>query len=603
MEPQHNRDLKPEHIILSTDENRESKFADQTPIYTDFDAPESVRMVGNRYLIDNYVGCGTRGEVYEAIDQQISKAKRCEQLVSIELLSLHESQVPFVSRFASQFAELVNIPHASIARSIDFGIDNQCVFFTMELLEGTSLRSILDASSTEAFTENEVMAVIRSAADALTHMHKHGFTHGNLTPHSIFVTQNYDVKIIDFASEVLKQSFDVMGSRQTGSSKPLKPIEDVFGLAAIAYEMLAGEPAYDGVSKTQALQMDSKLRPVGRLSRHRRKALERALALHSDKRTPTVAEFVAEFGVTGNEILHLPTPDDKSSPNRILMPLTALLAVAAVAAFLQPSFDVIGEKLSDWKNFVTAQVSQDPITAEQPDILSASAGESAVEDVPETEIVEVQPTLSSQVVQSLESEVAEYMAQDEESNLTLVDENGAGVATDELLGEENSLVDAIESPTEGEPLQVESEFSLAPTMVTEAAPDDVGIDLMEAVEIPVAAAEITRDDVVFDKQSLTVKESQQTAAISLRRSGNADKSATIIWWTGENTARTDLDYAELGVRTEYFKAGQKSMTVYVPIVSDSVSEGTESFYVYAQSNLAPKNEINAMEVFVVDDDS
>ena len=44
------------------------------------------------------------------------------------------------------------------------------------------------------------------------------------------------------------------------------------------------------------------------------------------------------------------------------------------------------------------------------------------------------------------------------------------------------------------------------------------------------------------------------------------------------------------------------MTVYVPIVSDSVTEETESFYVYAQSNLAPKNEINALEVIIVDDD-
>jgi serine/threonine protein kinase len=602
MEPQQNRDLKPEYLSLNIGEINESMNPVRTPIFTDFDSPESARMVGNRYLIDNYVGSGTRDEIYEAIDQQISKAARHEQRTSIELLALRENQVPLVGRFASRFAKLVNIPHTSIARSIDFGVDNQSVFFTMELLEGMSLRSILDGSSTEAFSENEVIAVIRSVADALTHMHKHGFTHGNLTPDSIFVTHNLDVKIIDFASEVLKQSFDIMASRQTDSSKPLKPVEDVYGLAAIAYEMLAGEPAYDGISRTQACRKGIKLRPVGRLSRHRRKALTRALALRFDKRTPTVVEFVEEFGVTGNENLHVPIPDRKANSNRMLKPLAALVALDTIAAFLQPSFDVISDKLSDWRNLVIAQVSQDPIIAEQSNVVSAPGNNSPAEEAPVVETAEAPPTLAEQVEQSLEGEIAEYIAQDEEADPMVTAKTGVAGITSEISDEKTLQASAIHSSLENDALQVKTEFIPASTVFFEKATDNASIDVIEAVAIPAAAAELSLGDIVFDKQSLTVNESQSMAAVSLRRNGGTNKSASVIWWTGENTAQTDVDYAELGVRTEIFSAGQKIMTVYIPIVSDSVIEGTESFYVYAQSDLALKNEVSVLEVIVVDDD-
>jgi len=562
---------------------------------TNIDSPQPSHLIGNRYLLNDYVGSGTRGEIYEAVDQQISKATGRDQLVSIEILALRDNQVPLVNRFASQFSEIVNLPHPNIARSMDFGVSDDTVFFTMELLEGTSLRSMLDGNSTEAFSENEVMAVINSTADALTFIHKNGFTHGNLTPDSIFITQDFDVKIVDFASEVLKQSFDIMASRQTGSSKPLKPVEDVYGLAAIAYEMLTGEPPYDGTSRTQARRKGSKLRAVRRLSRNRRNALTRALALRFDKRTPTVAEFAEEFGITGQEILHVPASRTKTNANRILKPLAALVAIAAAAALLQPNYGVIEDKLSDLTSLVASQfVSSTP--EKEPVIVATKPSNISTQDeIRTTEAIETEPTLSAQVVQSLESEIAEYIAQDDQpsQNVSAAD-NSASI--DSELVSQLFVTDLASTPPSKITRQVESEPTPESSRVIEAPQNEESVEPQATQETPSAA------DVVFERPSLTVRESQSMAAISLRRNGDATQSAQVIWWTGENTARTDLDYAELGVRTEYFSAGQDRMTVYVPIISDSVSEGTESFYVYAQSNLASKSEINALEVIVVDDD-
>lgn len=272
--------------------------------------------------------------------------------------------------------------------------------------------------------------------------------------------------------------------------------------------------------------------------------------------------------MTGNENLHVPIPDRKANSNRMLKPLAALVALGAIAAFLQPNFDVISDKLSDWRNLVIAQVSQDPIIAEQSNVVSAPGNNSPAE--------EADPMVTAKT--------------------------GMADTTRELSDEQTLQASAIHSSLENDALQVKTEFIPASTVFFEEATDNASIDVIEAVAIPAAAAELSLGDIVFDKQSLTVNESQSMAAVSLRRNGGTNKSASVIWWTGENTAQTDVDYAELGVRTEIFSAGQKIMTVYIPIVSDSVIEETESFYVYAQSNLALKNEVSVLEVIVVDDD-
>ncbi len=279
-----------------------------------------------------------------------------------------------------------------------------------------------------------------------------------------------------------------------------------------------------------------------------------------------------------------------------------LKPLAAVAVFLQPSFNVISDKLLDWKDFVIAQVSQDPIITEQSNVFSASSSGAAAEETPVIETAEALPTLSERVVQSLECEISEHIAQDEETDSTVMAKTGAADTTSEVPDEKILQASAIDSSLENEPLQVKTECILASTMVFEEVTDNASIGVIEAVAPPVSAAEFSLDDVVFDKQSLMVNESQNMVSISLHRNGSAIKRASVIWRAGENTARTNVDYAELGVRTELFSAGQKSMTVYVPLVSNSVIEGTESFYVYVQSDLMLKNEVNALEVIVVADD-
>ena len=129
------------------------------------DAQSSI--VGDRYLLQYRVRTGHLGDVYEATDLQLSKAGHGDHRIIIELYELRPDQAGVGERLASQFVQILSISHPNIVRAIDFGIDGSTVFFTTELLEGTSLRSVLDSSSTDSFTNNEVLGVLGSVTEAL----------------------------------------------------------------------------------------------------------------------------------------------------------------------------------------------------------------------------------------------------------------------------------------------------------------------------------------------------------------------------------------------------------------------------------------------------
>ena len=100
------------------------------------------------------------------------------------------------------------------------------------------------------------------------------------------------------------------------------------------------------------------------------------------------------------------------------------------------------------------------------------------------------------------------------------------------------------------------------------------------------------------------RENQAAAAIVIERSA-ASAPATIVWWTSDNTAVADKDYANLGQRTERFAAGEHSRTVFVPLVVDSLPERTESFYVYLGRYDAGRSHLallSSVRVDIRDDD-
>jgi hypothetical protein len=76
-----------------------------------------------------------------------------------------------------------------------------------------------------------------------------------------------------------------------------------------------------------------------------------------------------------------------------------------------------------------------------------------------------------------------------------------------------------------------------------------------------------------------VNDTSPAARVVVRRSGGTEDDLRFVWWTLDDTAKADVDYAPLGRRTEHFLPGQDHVTLYVPIISNPLRHETSTFYV------------------------
>jgi len=536
------------------------------------------RALAERYLLRGRISEGHLGEVYEAIDLQLSAAGRKDHCVALELVTLSGSQADVRQHLASEFKDLLSISHPNIARIVDFGVDGTTTFFTAELLEGVSLRSIVDSNPTDSSTESELLAVIRGLADGLSYLHGKGFVHGDLTPESVFVTTDYEVKIADLASARLARTRQGSTEMRFGGSVPLDVQDDVFGLACVVYEWLTNEHPFDNVSSFEAFRMELKPRRIKGLPGYRWKALSRALALQAEARTPTVAQFAAEFGIAGTETLAEAESKDAARPRA--WPRSVLWAggIAGLIAVVVPNYEDLRELLVTLQTELQDRAGQ----------LSAQPGEA--ESFP---LLPAEPPAPTEAEEPASANLYPYPAEPAESPPP-----SEMPATGDAALDEASLAVA---PSE-------SNVAPAPVPGSVVAPGEPAIVPEQALPSqPIGPAEVPADATPlsfrFAQDTVTVSEADSMVAVLVERAGGLGGEASMIWWTGEGTAIASNDYADLGVRTETFSTDQVTLTVYVPLVSDSLAEQPESFNVYLSWESAPADFAETLEVIVVDDDA
>ncbi|MFZ5786211.1 MAG: protein kinase domain-containing protein, partial [Acidobacteriota bacterium] len=210
------------------------------------------------YRLERLIGEGSMGAVYEAAHLRLRRR------FAVKLL-LPSAAAPAESmaRFRREAEITSELGHPNIVEVVDFNrTDDGATYIVMEHLEGEDLgtrirRGALDLAEAES--------ILRQAASGLQAAHELGVVHRDLKPQNLFLARRRDevvVKVLDFGiSKVLSsqsrmtRAETLMGTPSymapelaTGNAVDATPRTDIFGLAAIAFEMLAGQPPYVGVS-------------------------------------------------------------------------------------------------------------------------------------------------------------------------------------------------------------------------------------------------------------------------------------------------------------------------------------------------------------------
>ena len=163
------------------------------------------------YEILSPLGAGGMGEVYLALDQ------RLERSVAIKLLpNGHRLDSDLVRRFEREARAASALNHPNIITIYDIGTCDAGRYIVMELVEGQTLREILDAGPVSA----SLAPVGGQIAKALAVAHAAGIVHRDIKPANIMVRKDGYVKILDFGLARLAREAEGPRSLDVTDARP-----------------------------------------------------------------------------------------------------------------------------------------------------------------------------------------------------------------------------------------------------------------------------------------------------------------------------------------------------------------------------------------------
>ncbi len=198
--------------------------------------------------------------VYHAHDPVIGRD------VAVKTMHLSEagtgmSRQELVGRFQTEARAAGLLAHPNIVVIYDAGEEEGLFYITMEMVEGRSLQTLLDAR--QLFPLPRVMKMMEQVCSALDFAHQHGVVHRDIKPANLMLTEDDTVKITDFGTaKILQfgtaQTAHVMGtpsymSPEQVKGKPVDGRSDIFSLGVILYELLTGEKPFPGQNITTVI--------------------------------------------------------------------------------------------------------------------------------------------------------------------------------------------------------------------------------------------------------------------------------------------------------------------------------------------------------------
>src|ERR1700704_3972735 len=262
------------------------------------------RVLAGRYLLHGAVGTGASGRVYLAEDQRLRRR------VAVKVLhSALADDAAFLRRFRAEAQLAGSLRHANIVTVYDWGED-EVPFMVLELLEGGSLRSMLDQGT--ELTIAQAARVGRDVASALEYAHARDVLHRDVKPANLLFDEHGVVRVADFglARALAEASWTEPAGGMLGTARYASPEQatgvtldarsDVYSLALVLVESVTGRVPFASdttigmlTARTQkALRAPDELGPLGAV-------IDRAGGLTPEDRYPdagTMRQALADVG-------------------------------------------------------------------------------------------------------------------------------------------------------------------------------------------------------------------------------------------------------------------------------------------------------------------
>ena len=213
-------------------------------------SPDS--LLDERYRLLERIGGGGMAEVYLAEDVLLTRQ------VAVKILrSQFTGDEDFVTRFRQEARAAARLSHANIVSIFDVGCEADRHYIVMEYVAGETLKDLIKRDG--PLSPVRAAEIAAQVTAALKQAHENNIVHCDIKPHNILLGRDGNAKVTDFgiaravSSQTTTQVAGVLGSVQYLSPEQARGYgvdaqSDIYSLGVVLYEMLSGEPPFDGPS-------------------------------------------------------------------------------------------------------------------------------------------------------------------------------------------------------------------------------------------------------------------------------------------------------------------------------------------------------------------
>ena len=210
-----------------------------------------------RYRLVRRLGAGGMGEVYLAHDPLLDR-----QVALKRILPDAAGREDFRQRMLREARAAARLEHPNVCALYEAGVEEGAVYLVMQYLDGST---VAERWRDSPGTVEEILAIARGVAAALSDAHRLGIIHRDIKPQNVMLSSK-GVKVLDFGLARLEgggidqvtQTGVVSGTTPYMSPEQLRlePLDgrsDVFSFGVMLYELLAGRRPFDRSSVVETI--------------------------------------------------------------------------------------------------------------------------------------------------------------------------------------------------------------------------------------------------------------------------------------------------------------------------------------------------------------
>ncbi|MFG0332983.1 MAG: protein kinase, partial [Maioricimonas sp. JB049] len=212
------------------------------------------------------VGRGGMGIVYEAEQESLGRHVAVKVLPPFALMD-----ETHIRRFHREAQTAGQLHHTNIVPVFGVGEDDGLYYYVMQLIDGRGLDAMLSDAESDPLDPWHAADIGRQIGDALAYAHEHGTLHGDIKPANLLLDRSGTVWITDFGLARALEPDATVTEHFGGTLRYMAPERfhgttdarsDVYSLGVTLYELITGQPAFPGTTKSELLRQVTQTDPV-----------------------------------------------------------------------------------------------------------------------------------------------------------------------------------------------------------------------------------------------------------------------------------------------------------------------------------------------------